>query len=175
MKKLVEYNEVLSGDAATAEVLGNGFVVDGQEVDPKQWVIDRIQYFLSLDRFKVTDEQAIEAYSKGAKDLSWRIAEDWQNAHKLHLDLIYLQQGSETLERESVEYSIRQAIVYYKAGRIAGIERYIDYAISFVVDVQDVAGSPIFEGTGLYEQATTLLDSMRKGEDLRFGIGNLWN
>ncbi|GEM_PF-5168870 len=42
-KALIAENDLLSRDELTQEKVENGFIVNGEEVDPKEWVAGRLE------------------------------------------------------------------------------------------------------------------------------------
>lgn len=104
---------------------------------------------------KTTDEQAVEALRAGDKTQF----DQWISQLEAELDTIYEAAGSTGLANAQVEYAIRRAVVYYKAGRTGE-------AISDVREIFDATRSPFFDGLSVVNMASSLLESMEKGETL---------
>ena len=114
----------------------------------------------NFEGLKITDEMAVEALRNRDSDPAAKaVFEKWLDQLIYELDAIYKESGPESLALSLVEYSIRQAIVYYKAG-------YVDKAKEDIANAVDAAASQYYNGTGLYEKACEIQEKMEEGEGL---------
>ncbi len=107
----------------------------------------------------MSDEQVIESLRNKGKDdpESIKLLERWAKELESGLDVVYESEGNESFAIAGVRCAMRRAIVYYKAG-------YVGEAIADLTETKDAAGSEIFRNSGLYEQASVLLDKMKTGK-----------
>jgi hypothetical protein len=114
----------------------------------------------SFERAPIIDEQVIEALRGIETDPeAENIFKQWEDGLRRELDLIYQNEGGERFTIASVEYTIRRAAVYYRAG-------HAQKAIEDLSETVDLAGSEFFSKSGLYEKACELLEKMENGEVL---------
>jgi len=116
--------------------------------------------FDSKEIAPISDEQAVEALRRGPDDPD---AVRWFDQIRAELDILRADEHSEEGRKRSTQASImismRQAKIYYRSG-------HPDIAIEDLRDTIDGANSKLLDGSGLFEQASGLLSSMRTGEFL---------
>ena len=104
---------------------------------------------------RLTDEEAVDALRTMGADPAARAAfEQWLDGLQSELDAVYEAHGSRQFARASIEYGIRRADVYHKAGKTSE-------ATADLSDTLDAAECVLFEGTDLAEKTLEALRKMR--------------
>jgi hypothetical protein len=112
----------------------------------------------SQESGSITDEQAIESLrNKHTSTESKEIIDKWLDQAQKEIDTIYESEGSEAATFASINWAIRRATVYYKAG-------FASEAIDDLTETCDAVNSTLFDGSGLREQVVSLLESIKAGQ-----------
>ena len=101
---------------------------------------------------KITDEQVVEDLRSGEGALF----EVWVKQLEDEMNVIYHASGSGALARAQLEYAMRRATVYYRAGAA-------DVAILELEDILEASDNAFFDDSDLGEQIRVLMEKMRNG------------
>ena len=106
------------------------------------------------------DDVVVEVLRAGFENAGTQeVLNTWLDQLQRELDVIRQFQKPEVWDMENIRYGMRRALVYYMGG-------HTESAISDLEETCDAAGAKIFEGSGLFEETSSLLKRMKAGEVL---------